>query len=112
MDFSSPVLISTISIAIRLFCDVKGTKANYEVMEQLTNCVVFPMMGMIYNQMQIKDDQNPSTERYQITKDTAFDLAALALQADMGDYYDRTGNQYFDPYSYVPPDVSPSFEYR
>ena len=47
-------------------------------------------------------------ERYQITKETAFDLAALALQADVGDYYDRTGNQYFDPYSYVPPDVSPS----
>ena len=53
---------------------------------------------------------NSSAERYQITKDTAFDLAALALQADMGDYYDRTGNQYFDPYSYVPPDVSPSLD--
>ncbi|KAL5261930.1 hypothetical protein ACHWQZ_G007590 [Mnemiopsis leidyi] len=50
-------------------------------------------------------------ERYQITKDTAFDLAALALQADMGDYYDRTGNQYFDPYSYVPPDVMSTLSY-
>ena len=36
----------------------------------------------------------------------AFDLAALSLQADVGDYYDQSNNNYFEPHNYVPPDVS------
>ena len=49
---------------------------------------------------------------YEVTKDTAFDLAALSLQADMGDYYDRASNQYFDPHTYVPPEVRAFFRMK
>ncbi|XP_070545261.1 tyrosine-protein phosphatase non-receptor type 13-like isoform X2 [Ptychodera flava] len=41
-------------------------------------------------------------ERTQSDEDTAFQLASLALQAEMGDYYEEVGQNYFLPEHYLP----------
>ena len=44
---------------------------------------------------------------FQMKREAAFDLAALALQADKGNWHELPNNKgdYFDPTAYMPPYV-------